>query len=105
MSEPGIQFFNRYTGQVETENIYGENWLKFILFNPFGKLALHTIVKRAWFSHWYGSRMSSFQSRERVKPFIEKFGINEKEHLKEVSQFTSFNDFFLPQTKARSPTG
>ena len=102
MSEPGIQFFNRYTGQVETENIYGENWLKFILFNPFGKLALHTIVKRAWFSHWYGSRMSSFQSKDRVKPFIEKFGINEEEHLKEVSQFTSFNDFFYRKLKSEA---
>jgi phosphatidylserine decarboxylase len=99
MSDSGIQFFNRYTGQVETESVYGENWLKFILFNPFGKLALHTIVKRAWFSHWYGSRMSSSQSRERVRPFIEKFGINEEEHLKEVSQFTSFNDFFYRKLK------
>lgn len=99
MSEPGIQFFNRYTSQIETESVYGENWLKFILFNPFGKLALHTIVKRDWFSHWYGSRMGSSQSRERVEPFIEKFGINEKEHLKEVSQYTSFNDFFYRKLK------
>ena len=94
MAGSGIQFFNRYTGQVETEVVYGEKWLRFILFNPFGKLALHTVAKRAWFSRWYGSRMSSSQSRERVKPFIETYGITEAEHVKQADEFTSFNDFF-----------
>ena len=58
MGDSGIQFFNRYTGEVETEIVYGEKWLRFILFNPFGKLALHMVAKRAWFSQWYGGRMS-----------------------------------------------
>ena len=58
MAESGIQFFNRYTGEVETEVVYGEQWLRFILFNPFGKITLHTVAKRAWFSRWYGWRMS-----------------------------------------------
>ena len=56
MAESGIQFFNRYTGEVETEVVYGEQWLRFILFNPFGKITLHTVAKRAWFSRWYGWR-------------------------------------------------
>ena len=50
MAESGIQFFNRYTGEVETEMVYVEQWLRFILFNPFGKITLHTVAKRAWFS-------------------------------------------------------
>ena len=58
MKDNGIQYFNRYTGKVETEVVYGERWLRFILFNPFGKIALHTVAKRAWFSRWYGWRMS-----------------------------------------------
>ncbi|SVE60718.1 uncharacterized protein METZ01_LOCUS513572, partial [marine metagenome] len=82
MAEEGIQFFNRYTGKVETEVVYGEKWLRFILFNPFGKIALHTVAKRAWFSRWYGWRMSGFASKSRVKPFIETYGIAEEEHVK-----------------------
>ena len=35
MANRGIEFFNRYTGKVETEEVYGEQWLRFILFNPF----------------------------------------------------------------------
>ncbi len=99
MAEEGIQFFNRYTGQVETETVYGEKWLRFILFNPFGKLALHTVAKRAWFSRWYGWRMSGFSSKSRVKPFIETYGIAEEEHVKRADEFTSFNDFFYRKLK------
>ncbi len=94
MSRSGIQFFNRYTAQIETEVVYGEKWLRFILFNPFGQLALHTVAKRAWFSRWYGLRMSASGSKARVKPFIETYGIAEEEHVKRADEFTSFNYFF-----------
>ena len=99
MSRNGLQFFNRYTGQIETEVVYGEKWLRFILFNPFGQLALHTVAKRAWFSRWYGWRMSGGASKARVKPFIENYGITEEEHVKRADEFTSFNDFFYRKLK------
>ena len=99
MSRSGIQFFNRYTAQIETEVVYGEKWLRFILFNPFGQLALHTVAKRAWFSQWYGWRMSTSGSKARVKPFIETYGIAEEEHVKQADEFTSFNDFFYRKLK------
>ena len=94
MSGSGIQFFNRYTGQVETEKVYGESWLRFVLFNPFGQLALHAVVKRAWFSNWYGWRMNQSRSVSLVRPFIEQYDIAEEEHVKAANEFTSFNDFF-----------
>ena len=99
MAESGIQFFNRYTGEVETEVVYGEQWLRFILFNPFGKIALHTVAKRAWFSRWYGWRMSRSGSAARVWPFIEQYGIAEEEHVKAADAFTSFNEFFYRKLK------
>ena len=99
MSRNGLQFFNRYTGQIEREVVYGEKWLRFILFNPFGQLALHTVAKRAWFSRWYGWRMSTSGSKARVKPFIETYGIAEGEHVKQADEFTSFNDFFYRKLK------
>ena len=99
MPPNGIQFFNRYTGKVETEVVYGEKWLRFILFNPFGKLALHAVAKRAWFSRWYGGRMSHPRSVTKVKPFIEKYKIAEAEHVKAAHEFTSFNDFFYRKLK------
>ena len=100
MAESGIQFFNRYTGEVETEVVYGEQWLRFILFNPFGKIALHTVAKRAWFSRWYGWRMSRPGSAARVRQFIEQYGIAEEEHVKAADAFTSFNEFFYRKLKS-----
>ncbi|MFL2942185.1 MAG: phosphatidylserine decarboxylase [Limisphaerales bacterium] len=100
MKDNGIQYFNRYTGKVETEVVYGERWLRFILFNPFGKIALHTVAKRAWFSRWYGWRMSRPSSAARVRPFIEQYGITKDEHVKAADAFTSFNDFFYRKLKS-----
>ena len=99
MGDSGIQFFNRYTGEAETEIVYGEKWLRFILFNPFGKLALHMVAKRAWFSQWYGGRMSHPRSAAKVRPFIEQYKIAEAEHVKAADEFTSFNDFFYRKLK------
>jgi len=99
MAGTGIQFFNRYTGEVETEEVYGERWLRWILFNPFGQVALHAVAKRAWFSRWYGWRMSCTGSASRVKPFIEQYKIAEAEHVKAADEFTSFNDFFYRKLK------
>ena len=99
MKDNGIQYFNRYTGKVETEVVYGERWLRFILFNPFGKIALHMVAKRAWFSRWYGWRMSRPSSAARVRPFIEQYGITKDENVKAADAFTSFNDFFYRKLK------
>jgi len=102
MVDSGIQFYNRTTGKVETEVVYGEKWLRWVLFNPFGQIALHAVAKRAWFSRWYGWRMSRPESVSRVKPFIEKYGIVEGEHVKAADEFTSFNDFFYRKLKAEA---
>ena len=99
MGDSGIQFYNRTTGEVETEVVYGEQWLRWILFNPFGQIALHAVAKRAWFSRWYGWRMNSTGSASRVKPFIEQYNIAEREHVKTTNEFASFNDFFYRKLK------
>ena len=39
--------------------IYGEKWLRFSYENMLGRIGLWAMVKRAWFSKWYGSQMSS----------------------------------------------
>ena len=52
-----IHFYNRYSQQMETEQVYGEAFLKWAYGNPLGKLALHSLIKRAAFSRWYGKRM------------------------------------------------
>lgn len=99
MSEP-VQFFNRYTGSLETEAIYGEGFLRWAYESVPGRAALATLVKRKLFSSWYGSRMSRPASRARIQPFIERYGVSPEEMAESPEQFPTFNAFFARRLKA-----
>lgn len=98
MPEP-IQFFNRYTHEIETEVIYGERWLRRAYENPLGRAATALLIKRAVFSKWYGWRMSRPESRARVLPFIEKYRISRDEMAGQPEFFPTFNAFFARKLK------
>lgn len=102
MSADAIEFYNRYTDQVESEKVYGDAYLKFIYGNPLGKLALHALVKRALFSRWYGWRMDRPSSRAKVAPFIENFSTDVNELADDPKSFKSFNEFFYRKLKAEA---
>jgi phosphatidylserine decarboxylase len=94
-----IQYFNRYTGKVETEDIYGGGFLRWTYGHPLGRLSLHILVKRAAFSRWYGWRMDRPHSREKVLPFIEKFGLDAAEFADSPECYQTFNEFFYRKLK------
>ena len=99
MSDSDIVYWNRESDSLETEKVYGEFWLKFIYNNPLGKVGLWAIVKRAWFSHWYGKKMNASQSAEKIIPFIKKYGLKTDDFLDSVDSFDSFNEFFYRKLK------
>ncbi len=94
-----IQFYNRLTQRIETEAVYGEGALRFVYDRPAGKLALHALVKRKLFSDWYGRQMDAPKSAARIRPFIEKFGVDVGEFADPVESYGSFNDFFYRKLK------
>ncbi len=102
VKEQQIEFYNRYSSQIEIEEIYGEKWLKFIYNNSFGKFLLWLIVKRTVFSYLYGRWAKSKLSIKEIIPFIEKYKLNENEFILKSNQFTSFNDFFIRKLKPES---
>ena len=89
-----IRFFNRHTDRLETEQVYGEAFLRWTYGNPLGALALNALVKRRFFSAWYGRRMSTPESAARIVPFIERYGLDPAEFAGRPAAFRSFNDFF-----------
>lgn len=96
----GIEFFNRYTGQVEREQVYGAAWLRWTYHHPLGRLALEALVKRAWFSRWYGWRMDRPASRAKVAPFIREFRVNPGEFAQAPESYRTFNEFFYRHLKS-----
>jgi len=100
-----IEFFNRYTGQVEREQVYGAAWMRWTYANPFGRLALEALVKRPLFSRWYGWRMDRPGSRAKVLPFIREFGLDVNEFADPPESFRTFNEFFYRRLKPGARLG
>lgn len=94
-----IKFLNRYTNEVEEEQVYGEAYLRWTYETNLGKMALWLLLRRSFFSAWYGWRMSSKKSRERIEPFIESYGLDEGDFLESKDSYQSFNDFFYRKLK------
>lgn len=89
-----IEFLNRHTGQVESEQVYGESFLRWIYGRPLGRAALHTLVKRSGFSRFYGWLMDSDRSRGLIEPFIANYNLDPADFADAPSDFASFNEFF-----------
>jgi phosphatidylserine decarboxylase len=102
MGNSTIEYFNRYTGKVETEEIYGEGFVRWTYGNPLGKLSLESLVKRSLFSKWYGWRMNASRSRHKVLPFIRTYRLNPDEFAENPESYQSFNEFFYRKLKPGS---
>ncbi|MBC8009452.1 MAG: phosphatidylserine decarboxylase [Burkholderiales bacterium] len=95
-----IEYYNRRTGQIETERIYGEGWLRFIYGgNPLGRLSLAALVRRAGFSAWYGWRMNRPVSANKVLPFVVEYDLDADEFGKPATAYRTFNEFFYRRLK------
>jgi len=90
-----IRFFNRHKETMETEQVYGEGFLRWTYGNPLGAIALAALVKRRFFSAWYGHRMDTRGSAARIAPFIQDYGLDPAEFAESPESFHSFNEFFF----------
>jgi phosphatidylserine decarboxylase len=59
-----------------------------------GQATLHVLVKRAFFSAWYGRQMDKPKSVRRVLPFIAEQDIDVDEFVKSAFAYKTFNEFF-----------
>jgi phosphatidylserine decarboxylase len=94
-----IRYFNRHTGVLETEQVYGEGFLRWSYGNPLGALSLEAFVKRPFFSKWYGRKMSTPASAARVQPFIAQYGLDPADFAEDAQSYQSFNEFFYRKLK------
>lgn len=94
-----IEFYNRAADAVQTEDVYGEGFLRWAYGNPLGRLTVAVAVKRLWFSKWYGWRMDRRESHARVAPFVEQYGLDADEFAAPLSSYKSFNQFFYRTLK------
>ncbi len=94
-----IRYYNRHSGTLETEQVYGESFLRWSYGNPLGAISLNAFVKRPFFSKWYGRKMSTPQSAARVAPFIQTYGLDPSDFADSPDSYRSFNEFFYRKLK------
>ncbi len=97
-AEP-IRYFHRAQQGIETEQVYGGDWLRWTYETGLGRFALNALVKRAIVSRYYGWKMSQRASAHRVLPFIVDYDLDVDEFAKKPYSFKSFNEFFYRALK------
>ena len=94
MNGQPITYFDRYTGSIRQEAVYGDGALRFAYETLPGRALGRLFFSRPLFSVLFGWWMKRPASREKIGPFIEKYGIDTAEFLQAPESFASFNDFF-----------
>lgn len=94
-----IQIFNRYTGSRSAEAVYGETALRFAYETSIGRALTATLFSRPLLSRIFGWHMKRPGSVAKIRPFIEKYGIDASEFRQPIDQFSSFNDFFCRELR------
>ncbi|HKK33451.1 MAG TPA: phosphatidylserine decarboxylase [Desulfomicrobiaceae bacterium] len=94
-----IEYIDRKTGELLREIVPGERWLKWLYHNPLGRLALHGVVKKRFLSAWYGRRMDTPASRNRIPEFVRSLQIDMSEATRPASGYSTFNEFFIRELK------
>lgn len=90
-----IQIYNRKTKSYEEELIAGKKYIEWTYESPIGKNITELIAKRKFFSKFYGMYCDTKFSSKKIKAFVDEFHINMNQSEKDISQFKSFNDFFI----------
>lgn len=84
--------YDRAAGQLREELEYGAKSLDFLYNTAFGRALLKAFFCRGIYSKINGAFMKSRLSVRKIRPFIEKHGIDLS--LCERTEFNSFDDFF-----------
>lgn len=95
-----IKVFNRKTQQLEIEKVAGEKVLNWLYMSPLGKSLLELLVKKKLTSKIYGSYCDLNLSSKKIPNFVKNLDIDMSKYKKQLSDFTSFNDFFIRELKA-----
>ena len=92
-----MKYFNRYTQQIEMEDIPGKNGLIFLYDTVFGNYVVEFLIKKPWFSRLAAVWANSKFSKRRIARFIQTYHIDMSPF--EACDYLHFNDFFYRKLK------
>jgi len=92
-----LQYVDRQSGNLVTEQVPGEKWLLWLYGNPVGELTLEALAKRKFVSVLYGRIMDAPRSKKKISPFIREYHIDTS--IFQQEDYKTFNDFFTRRLK------
>lgn len=102
---PEIKYFNRLSGKMEVEKVYGDAFIRLLYCSVAGQKVGKLFINK-YFSQIYGAFQDLPASHRKVRPFIDKFNINITEYesgtrpsLDPKDSYRTFNEFFIRKFK------
>jgi phosphatidylserine decarboxylase len=102
---PEIKYFNRMSGRIEAEKVYGDKFIKFLYCSVAGQ-KIGMAFTNKYFSKFYGAFQDLPSSHYKVRPFIDKFNIPINDYepgtrpaLDPRDSYRTFNEFFIRKFK------
>lgn len=97
-----IRLYNRSSGRLETERIYGRNWVNLFYGTPWGRRVTGRWLCCPLLSRLYGRLQQHPLSRIKIPGFVGQYRIDLSEASIPPHGFESFNDFFTRRLKPGS---
>lgn len=99
-----IEVINRKSGEKFIEKIYGEDAMKIFYGSPTAAAFTSKFLTKKWLSNIYGAFNDSGASKHKIEEFVTQMNIDVTECEKDISEYSSFNDFFARKLHSRART-
>lgn len=97
-----LVYYDRERGEFQTEQVYARGFLRWLYNSRSGGVLARVLVGTPLPSRLWGALHRTRWSRRRIRSFIEEMGIDMAECAQGVTDFGSFNDFFVRGLRAGS---
>lgn len=94
-----IEILDRYSGKIVQESVYGESPLRFVYETSLGRAGAACLFSRPFVSRLFGWHMKRKASTRKIRPFVEKYGLDTSEFSRPVEAYESFNAFFCRELR------
>ncbi len=94
-----ITLYNRESNSLEEEIVFGKSFMDFMYSTKSGILLTELVLKKPFFSKFYGNLLKKPASKKKIESFIKKNKIDTSEIASPISTFESFNEFFIRKLK------
>jgi len=88
------RYVDRASGEWRRERVHAHRFLEWLYNTASGRLATGVLVRSPHFSRLYGWVQRRRWSRRRIRPFVERMGVDTTGSVKSLDEFETFADFF-----------